>query len=128
MPLLRGVGHVVMQGGEKDRHSERQQIWDMGLWQMLDQLPNGKIDEPDEVNCNPPIMVVYPSATPSATVPHHIALCTGSALAPSLAATSASAPDAQGGANHRSAGALCDDKKDVLRWVKRGKNYFLCHG
>ena len=51
-----------------------QQIWDMGLWQMLDEVVNGKIEQPTEVQLRAPNMFIYPSATPLAVVQHHVAL------------------------------------------------------
>ena len=34
-----------------------QQIWDMGLWQMLDEVVNGKIQQPDIRTCISPPML-----------------------------------------------------------------------
>ena len=48
-----------------------QHIWNMGLWQMLDQVVNEKMEEPSEVHLRPPLTFGYPSATPLAVVQHH---------------------------------------------------------
>ena len=45
-----------------------QQIWDTGLWRMLDQVPNGHMNEPTEVHLRAPITFVYPCATPGAVI------------------------------------------------------------
>ena len=51
-----------------------QQIWDTGLWRMLDKVVNGQMNEPPEVHLRPPATFVFPSATPAAVIQHHVAL------------------------------------------------------
>ena len=62
----------------------------MGLWQILDEVVNIKIEEPVEVHLRPPATCVYPSGTPLAAVQHHVVLGT-LAVAP-LQAAPAPAP------------------------------------